>query len=96
MNVITVPITGLKRKHAVRISSLEKNPLKGQIPAIARHATRNVTWVTGMYFLSPPMADISFECTACMIQPAPRKSRALNIAWVKRWNMEAIYPSPPA
>ena len=96
MNVITHPITGLKPKHAARISSFEKNPLRGQIPAMARHATRNVTWVTGMYFLSPPIADISFECTACMMQPAPRKRRALNMACVNRWNMEAMYPSPPS
>ncbi len=46
--VITHPITGLKAKHAVRISSFEKKPLRGQIPAMARHATRNVKWVSGM------------------------------------------------
>ena len=48
MAVITHPITGLKAKAAVRISSLEKKPLRGQIPAMARHATRNVACVRGM------------------------------------------------
>ena len=44
----------------------------------------------------PPMADISLEWTAWMIHPAPRNNRALNMACVKRWNIEAMYPSPPA
>ena len=96
MKVITQPMTGLKLKQAASISSLEKKPLNGHMPAIARQATRKVMWVTGMYFLSPPIADISFECTACMMHPAPRNSRALNMAWVNRWNMEAMYPSPPS
>ena len=48
MAVITHPMTGEKAKQAVRISSFEKKPLRGQIPAMARHATRNVKWVSGM------------------------------------------------
>ena len=79
-----------KAKAAERISSLEKKPLSGQMPAMARQATRNVAWVTGMRRRSPPMADISFECTAWMMKPAPRKSSALNMACVKRWNIEAM------
>ena len=51
---------------------------------------RKVMWVIGMYLRKPPMADISLLWTAWMIHPAPRKSRALNMAWVKRWNMEAM------
>ncbi|CDD24958.1 unknown [Alistipes sp. CAG:29] len=65
------------------------------MPAMARQATRNVACVTGMYRRRPPMADISLECTAWMMHPAPRNSSALNMACVKRWNIEAMYPSPP-
>ena len=96
MNVIRTPIAGLNLKQAASISSLEKNPLRGQIPAIERQATRKVMWVSGMYLRSPPMADISLEWTAWIMQPAPRKRSALNIACVKRWNIEAMYPSPPS
>ena len=64
--------------------------------AIARQAMRNVMCVTGIYFLRPPMCSRSLLCTACMMEPAPRKSSPLNIAWVKRWNIEAMYPRPPA
>ena len=96
MKVMIPPITGLNLKQTASISSFEKNPLNGQIPAMARQATRKVICVTGMYFRSPPMVDISLECTAWMMQPAPRKSRALNMACVKRWNMEAMYPRPPS
>ncbi len=39
--------------------------------------------VTGMYLRMPPIADISLECTAWMMQPAQRNSSALNMAWVK-------------
>ena len=49
-----------------------------------------------MYLRRPPMADISLEWTAWIMQPAPRKRSALNIACVKRWNMEAMYPRPPS
>ena len=62
---------------------------------MARQATRDVACVTGMYRRRPPMADISLECTAWMMHPAPRNSSALNMACVKRWNIEAMYPSPP-
>ena len=48
MRVITQPITGLKAKQAERISSFEKKPLRGQMPAMARQATRKVTCVRGM------------------------------------------------
>ena len=81
---------GLNWKHAVRISSLEKNPENGGIPAMARHAMRNVICVMGIYFRSPPMADISLLCTAWMMLPAPRNSNALNMACVNKWNMPAM------
>ena len=88
--VMTQPITGLKAKQAVSISSFEKKPENGGMPEMARQAMRNVTWVTGMYLRKPPIVDISLLCTAWIMQPAPRKSNALNMACVKRWNMEAM------
>ena len=47
---------------------------------MARQEMRNVQCVMGMYLRSPPMYSFSLECTACMIQPAPRKRQALNMA----------------
>ena len=38
------------------------------------------------------MSDMLFEWTAWMTEPAPRKSRALKKAWVKRWKSPAVYP----
>ena len=40
----------------------------------------NVLNVCGMYFLSPPMSLMLFECTAWITDPAPRNSRRLE-AW---------------
>ena len=77
---MTHPMTGLKPKHAVNISSLEKNPENGTMPAMARQAMRNVMCVTGIYLRNPPIADISLLWTACMMQPAPRNNKALNMA----------------
>ena len=88
--VIIHPMAGLNWKQAVRISSFEKKPENGGMPAMARQAMRNVQCVTGIYLRRPPMADISLLWTAWMMLPAPRKSRALNMAWVKRWNMPAM------
>ena len=62
--VIIHPIAGLNWKQAVRISSLEKKPEKGQMPEMARQAIRKVMWVTGMYLRNPPIALISLLCTA--------------------------------
>ena len=90
ITVIIQPITGLNWKQAASISSLEKKPENGGMPAIARQAIRNVMCVIGMYLRKPPIADISLECTAWMILPAPRNSNALNIACVNKWNMEAM------
>ena len=41
------------------ISSLEKNPAKGQIPAMASVAIHMVQNVMGMNFFSPPMFRMS-------------------------------------
>ena len=63
---------------------------------MARQAIRNVQCVIGIYLRNPPIADISLECTAWIMLPAPRNNSALNIACVKRWNMDAMYPNPPS
>ena len=60
---------------------------------MASVATRNVQNVMGIFLRRPPMSGISCECTAWMTEPAPRKSRALNIACVDRWYM-ALTESP--
>ena len=88
--VIIHPHTGLYCIQAVRISSFEKKPENGGIPAIARQEIRNVMCVIGMYLRKPPIMAISLLCTAWMMQPAPRNRQALNMAWVNRWNIEAI------
>ena len=90
MKVMTTPNQGLNMKVAVKISSLLKNPENGGMPAIAKQATRKVICVIGICLRKPPIRLISLLCTVWMMAPAPRKSRALNMAWVKRWNIEAM------
>jgi hypothetical protein len=57
---------------------------------LARQATRKVRCVKGIYLRRPPMRLISLLPMVWMMAPAQRKSRALNMACVKRWNIEAI------
>jgi len=54
---------------------------------------RKVTKVMGIFLRRPPMSVISWLCTAWITEPAVRKSRPLNMAWVVRWNM-ALAESP--
>ena len=49
----------VRAKTAVRISSLEKNPEKGGMPAIDSVAIHINANVTGMCFRSPPMLRMS-------------------------------------
>ena len=66
-----------------RISSLEKNPASGGMPAMAAVATANVTNVTGMRFASPPILRMSCSPpSAWMTLPAPRNRQALKNACV--------------
>ena len=85
--VIIQPTTGLNWKQAVRISSFEKKPENGGIPAMAKQAIKKVMCVIGMYLRKPTIALISLLCTAWMMLPAPRNNKALNMAWVNKWNM---------
>ena len=55
---ITMASLGLGWVGEPTVSSLLKNPAKGGMPAMARHATRNVRWVTGIFFRSPPMSPM--------------------------------------
>ena len=51
----------------VDLIDIEDGAIKGNQNAIgrrAKHAIKNVIWVIGIYFLKPPIADISLLCTA--------------------------------
>ena len=66
-----------------RISSFEKNPASGGMPAIAAVAIAKVTNVTGIFFASPPMRRMSCSPDIAWITlPAPRNRHALKNACV--------------
>src|SRR5271157_413190 len=71
-----------------RIWSLEKNPAKHGIPAMATDPMNMVQCVMGILFLSPPMRRISCSPpNEWITEPEQRKSRALKKACVNRWKM---------
>jgi hypothetical protein len=74
----------------MRISSFEKNPAVSGNPASASDPIVKVQNVQGMKRRSPPIAEMLFECTAWMSEPAPRNSSALKKPWVKRWKIDAV------
>ena len=48
-------------------------------------------------FMPPMSFFMSKEWTAWATEPEPRNSPALNMAWVKRWNIAAVHaPTPSA
>ncbi len=66
-----------------RISSFEKNPASGGMPAIAAVATAKVANVTGIRRASPPILRMSCSpLIAWITLPAPRKRHALKNACV--------------
>ncbi len=66
-----------------RISSFEKNPASGGMPAIAAVATAKVAKVTGIFRARPPIFMMSCSPeSAWMTLPAPRNRQALKNAWV--------------
>ena len=80
----------LCRNVRYRISSLLKKPDSSGTPAIASAPMPMVAYVTGMYFLSPPIRRMSCSSfMAWITDPLPRKSSALKKAWVMRWNAPA-------
>ena len=83
---------------AARMASFEKNPASSGTPAIARVATRNVTYVIGIFRESPPIRRRSCSPPrAWMTDPEPRKRHALKKACVTTWNIPATKaPTPQA
>ena len=66
-----------------RISSFEKNPASGGMPAIAAVAIANVQKVIGIRFARPPILRMSCSPESAWITlPAPRNRQALKNAWV--------------
>jgi len=79
-----------------RISSFEKNPENGKMPAIANVEMTNVMCVTGIHFLRPPILRMSCSPPiAWMTLPEPRNKQALKKAWVIKWKMPAAYAPTP-
>ena len=73
-----------------RISSLEKKPARGGMPAMAITPAVMVQKVTGIRVRRPPILRMSCSPPmAWMTEPAARKSSALKKAWVIRWKMPA-------
>ncbi len=59
----------------------------------------NVQKVLGMSLRRPPMSFFMSKewWQAWLSEPAPRNRQALNMAWVKRWNIAAVQaPTPRA
>ena len=51
---------------------------------------KKMTKFFALALLAGAMVSISLLCTAWMMHPAPKKSRALNMACVNRWNILAM------
>src|ERR1700674_4344611 len=81
-----------------RISSFERNPANGGMPAIANVAGNMVQCVMGMRLCRSPMLRMSCSpLMAWITEPDPRKSSALKNAWVKTWKTPAANaPTPRA
>ena len=78
----------------MKISSFEKKPESGAMPASARAERMNVPAVTGMRHHSPPSCRASCSPLMWMIEPAPRNSVALKKACVIRCSI--AMPTAPA
>ena len=60
-------------------------PLNKGTPEIENEATRAVTAVIGMNFISPPIWFRSCVPVAWSIEPALRNSSPLNRPWLRTW-----------
>ena len=78
------------RNASAMISSLDQYPANGGTPMSAAVPMRNTAKVHGIVFLSPPISDMLFVCTAWITEPAARNSNALNAACVNMWNRPAV------
>ena len=77
------PTLALNALH--KISSFEKNPASGGMPAIASAEIKNVSHVVFMCFDSWPILNMSCSPESpWMTEPAPRNKHALKKAWVSR------------
>src|ERR1700674_5969051 len=73
-----------------RISSFERNPANGGMPAIANVAMNMVQCVMGMRLCRSPMLRMSCSpLMAWITDPDPRNSSALKKACVKTWKTQA-------
>ena len=71
-----------------RISSFEKKPASGGMPAIAAVAIAKVAKVSGIRRARPPILRMSCSPPSAWITlPAPRKRQALKKAWVTTWKI---------
>ena len=71
------------------ISSLEKNPANGKMPARASAEAIHAAKVTGILRHRPPMSFFMSKlwCDAeWLTEPAQRNRQHLKKAWVKMWN----------
>jgi hypothetical protein len=92
------PSVSKRLKNALaRISSFEKKPASGGMPAIASVAMSIVARVDGMYFARPPIFFMSCSPEQpWMTDPEPRKRHALKNACVIRWKIAAVNAPTPA
>ena len=78
-------------------SSFDQKAASGGQPAMARHDTRKVQWVVGMYLRRPPMRRMSCTtsspcsraCMAWITEPAHRNRQPLKKACVSTWKKPA-------
>ncbi len=68
------------------------NPLNSGTPEIENEAMIAVMAVSGMNFIRPPILLRSCVPVAWSIDPALRKSRALNSPWLRTWSSAPIKP----
>ena len=81
-----------------RMSSLEKKPASGGMPASDSAPMSNVQWVIGIVATGRPSGLMSCSSwTAWMTEPEPRNSRPLEKPWAMRWKIAATKaPTPSA
>ncbi|MNH39225.1 hypothetical protein D3C79_1003610 [compost metagenome] len=86
----------LTSKACAKISSFEKKPENGGIPAIAIVPINIVIHVIGKCFFKPPILRISCSPPIAWITlPAPKNNNALKNAWVITWkNAPVKAPTP--
>ena len=80
------------------ISSLEKNPAKGNMPPGPASATIQHVAVIGIFLRSPPMSFFMSKLWCepeWLTEPAHRNRQHLKKAWVKMWNTAGSHAPAP-